>query len=57
MVQNVVVHKISESGEIDNLASKLIKSLGFEGALSYCRENHWDGVLNAIMRRLKGVDT
>lgn len=56
MVQNVVVHKVSELGEIDRLASKLIKSLGFEGALSCCRENHWDGVLNAIMRRLKGGD-
>ena len=56
MVQNVVVQAGGESGEIDRLANKLIKSLGFEGALSCCRENHWDGVLNAIMRRLKGGD-
>ena len=56
MVQNVVVRGGVESGEIDRLANKLIKSLGFEGALSCCRENHWDGVLNVIMRRLKGGD-
>ncbi len=53
MTQNVVVHKANEPGEIDRLAAKLIKSLGFEGALSCCRENHWDGVMKAIMGRIK----
>jgi len=53
MVQNVMVREEKEPIEVERMASKLIKSLGVEGALSCCRENHWDGVLRSIMLRLR----
>ncbi|MDH3335684.1 MAG: hypothetical protein OEL50_03475 [Rhodospirillaceae bacterium] len=56
MIQNVMVQDEKEPNEVDRMAAKLIKSLGVEGALSCCRENHWDGVLKAVMTRLKGSD-
>lgn len=56
MIQNVVVRDTGKSGGVDALATKLIKSLGIEGALICCRENHWDGVLSVIMHRIKGGD-
>ena len=52
-MQNIMVREGKEPSEVDRLANKLIKSLGIEGALSCCRENHWDGVLKVIMLRLR----
>ena len=31
------------------LALSLIGSVGFDGAVRYCRNNSWDGVLRAIL--------
>ncbi|MDH5489175.1 MAG: hypothetical protein OEX17_04525 [Rhodospirillaceae bacterium] len=56
MIQNVMVQDEKEPNEVERMASKLIKSLGVEGALSCCRENHWDGVLKVIMIRLRSSD-
>lgn len=31
------------------LAQRLIGSVGYDGAVRYCRNNSWDGVLRAIL--------
>lgn len=31
------------------LARSLIASVGYDGAVRYCRNNSWDGVLRAIL--------
>jgi len=56
VIQNVMVQHREEPNEVERMAAKLIKSLGVEGALSCCRENHWDGVLKAILTHLRGRD-
>ncbi len=29
-------------------ASSLVKQLGFDNAVGFCRENHWDGIRRII---------
>ena len=36
------------------LALSLIDSVGFDGAIRYCRNNSWDGVLRAV-QALRGT--
>ncbi|GAB4122646.1 MAG: hypothetical protein Tsb008_07510 [Rhodothalassiaceae bacterium] len=39
----------------DALAAELMRHLGFDAAQKTCRENHWDGVLDALMRQKAGA--
>ena len=47
--KHVELGQRQHGGPIKHMARRLIKYLGYKGALNYCKEHHWSGVEREII--------